>query len=335
MQIRTFEEAWTSTSTSTRHLIYGNGLTVGLDARFSFQELLGPTLTNMSDPLAQRLEEAPDVLDIETAVLKLRTPDPEEFTVEASDAPSEIGRTVREAIAFDRSLDAEVWRALGLALLEPHEDISDAVPTEKAKKAATFLSRFDKTFTLNLDLLWLWLQEEHPNLAPATGPTHVHGGLHLIANQPLGLRQGAAGSVEIDNVAEPGNYDRTLREVRASIKGGRFPALVLADRHTRKQKLIEWLDGALGRQPVFHQLGALDGTLFTFGWRATLTDRHLLDAVAKAPELDAICYGVFEPTEEKIRQEKAELQRVQEARAAHNLDGLDISLYDTTEILTG
>jgi hypothetical protein len=332
VQLPSFDAVWTSAPSSDRLLLYGNGLSIGLNERFKFEELLQPTLNRLSDPVARLLAEDPNVTDLETAVRTLRSRYTGNLASQTPSDPSEVAGVVEEAIAFDRALDEEVWRALGHALLEPHESARQVLSTETARRAAMFLSRFDEVFTLNLDLLWLLLQEEFPDVAPVQEPTHVHGGLHLIANQPMGLRQGAAGSVEIDNVVVPGDYDRTLQAVHQSIDAGRFPALVLADRHTYKRKQIEWFHGALGRESILTQIESLEGTLFTFGWEPSRNDLHLLEAIARAPGLDAVRHGIFQPNEKKVDDARRALHQAEKVRPGDLLD-LDIALYDTTDTL--
>lgn len=209
--------------------------------------------------------------------------------------------------------DAKAVReALIQTIHEVHPGAHFEIPAEQGEACGKFLSRFDKIFTVNYDLLLYWVILRNTKGFTdgfGSGETvngfrtfsknsscntfYLHGALHLFLNEKRDtLKRVLTGSTIINDIAET---------IRARVQ----PPLIVAE-GTANQKLSK-IRSVPYLEYCFDQFSNLTGALIIFGLSATEKDFHIYDAICESFNLKKVVYCVHEPRNnlDKIREELA------------------------------
>lgn len=330
--VSSLEAIWLQDESAWKHLLYGNGLARALDGRYAYSNLSESVLCRLPDDVVQAITDGSDTTDIESLVRNARAQSgTEDYSLLNSD-PEAVREKIDDAVDLDRSLDRDVWAALAYEILELQVEAPDSIEQDKAEAICEFISRFESLFTVNYDLLWLFLDEACSGSVSFPRPVHIHGGLHLMTNQPRGLYQGAGGSVEVEDLDEGQGYIEVLAKVRDKIDEGLLPALVSGDTHIRKRDRIDWTYGGLGQPHPLELVEDLEGSLYTFGWSGTCEDYHLIEAIGRAASLEGFYLGVYSIDDaEKLESAQQTLDQIQSERSKHGNQALRTEIYSTQD----
>jgi hypothetical protein len=198
------------------------------------------------------------------------------------------------------------------------QEIEDVIPS-----CITFLSLFDKVFTLNYDLLLYWVSLSDEARFPDgfglgderngfRGPFkkdaycsiyNLHGGLHLFRNGPDVEKRLAGTTGVIDAIAKTITVDK------------RFPIYVAEGTSPAKMARIKANDYLTH---CYEKLGSSAGSFFVFGHSAAPNDAHVHQAILQS-KITHLYFCIYEPTDNKIKTTAGELARYK-ARAGSKID---------------
>ncbi|MHB8585215.1 MAG: DUF4917 family protein [Thermoplasmatota archaeon] len=318
-----FRELFDADANPSRTLLYGNGLSISLDGRFNYRSLRAPVVARLNprlQALLNRPRRAPQV-DVEQLFLAYNEAvNDNNALVSAGLLPLHDG--VRDAIQVRDQLLDELSRAFLTEVIDIHRNLRSSIHRDKLQRVASFLRRFDRSYTLNYDLLWLLLLEVSER--PFPRPTPLHGALHFTTDRPSGLFGGAWQYAEVEDSAASGGetLESVVESVDDALRRGTMPAIVLASTWLEKVQKSHHIAECVGAAHDVDSLRQLTGSLYTYGWSATSVsrdfldellataernpglmksvwipgDQHILDAIAEAPKLKTLCMGVYSST---------------------------------------
>lgn len=302
-EIISFDEAIERTG-GDRTLLIGNGFSAEY---FNYATLLAASGLPEDDPVrglfaALRTNDFEAVVAaLETAVMVERAYD-EKTRAECLDADAQ---RVREALVT--------------AINATHPAHRDGLGDRFASSAA-FLAHFDRVFSLNYDLLLYWVNLEEAHLSDGfglgersgqfIGPFredaychiyNLHGGLHLFDN----------GLGEIIKAVDEG--DGVIATIGKTIQDKRKMPVYVAE-GTSAQK-VRKINSVPYLRHCLDQLRQTTSTLFVYGHSADENDAHIYSAIF-TPEVKHLYFGIWEPTEEKIRTLDGQLAKYQKVAGA-------------------
>jgi len=311
-EVISFEEAIQRTE-GDLSLLIGNGFSAEY---FNYATLLNASGLPDDDPVRKLFAQL-QTNDFEKAVRSLET---------AALVENAYGE---EARAECLEADAQrVREALVTAINTTHPAHRDQLK-DRFASSAVFLAHFDRVFSLNYDLLLYWVNLEKAHLSDGfglgertgqfLGPFredaychiyNLHGGLHLFDN----------GLGEIIKAVDEG--DGVIATIGKTIRDKRKMPVYVAE-GTSAQK-VRKINSVPYLRHCLDQLRQTTSTLFVYGHSADENDAHIYSAIF-TPEVKHLYFGVWEPTEEKIRAMDGQLAKYQKVAGA----GTDYTFFDS------
>ncbi|MCE9686143.1 DUF4917 family protein [Shewanella sp. AS16] len=204
--------------------------------------------------------------------------------------------------------DKEVLKeSLITAISSTHPDLPGEVEDNQYVAVRTFLSQFNKIFSINYDLLFYWARNKY-NLAPENYSTDdgfraqrcwegygtnqevhfLHGGLHIYDT----------GSY-IKKHACTDDGITIIEQVRNNLNAGNFPLFVSEPTYQKKKQRI---DHNPYLNYCYQALGDLSGTLFIHGHSMDENDKHIFNQI-KSSRVSKIFVSIYgnENTEPNTR----------------------------------
>ena len=287
---------------------------------------------------AKALFEALETTDFEVVIAALRKA-AKIAVVYLEDFPD-----VAETMNADASALREV---LVSAIAGSHPDLLSEISTVAYAACKQFLSRFERIFTLNYDLLLYWavMQSEiepdvEPNdgfRTPETGEAeyvtweiensygqkiyYLHGALHLFD----------AGS-ELQKFTWVNTGIRLTEQIREALEEEKYPMFVAEGTTEEKREKIKhhaYLTKA------YESFSRINGVLFIFGHSLAENDEHFLRLIERG-HIDDVYVGIFgDPKTKSNKKIIARAERMIEARQRHaarnrrrRLPELSVYFYD-------
>jgi len=266
------------------NVLLGNGFSIACRPEcFNYEALLEEATFDGATGDMRALFELLGTTDFERVIEHLRL-------------SAQIAEFYSQESAFVGALngDAEIVReALATTLAARHPDLPFDISTDEYTAVRTFLSSFDRTYTLNYDMLLYWavMQDGEPVVARNDGFTSpddpdaeyvvwepyldfgdqriffMHGGLHLYDR-----------GAEISKIT----YSRTsvplVEQIRAALAEGRYPLVVTEG--TSRDKEAQILHNAYLNHAL-RSFAKLGNALFIFGHSLAQNDEHILRRIAE------------------------------------------------------
>ena len=234
------------------------------------------------------------------------------------------GNTLIDDFVEDRRVLKDVLIA---TISNTHPDLPDEISEEQYVAVRTFLSQFNRIFSLNYDLLFYWARNKN-DLDPQNYSTDdgfrtgrrwegygtnqevyfLHGGLHIYDT-------GQA----IKKHAFNERGDTIIEQVRDNLENGNFPLFVSEPSYQKKKSRIT-------HNPYlnycYRELGKLNGALFIHGHSMDENDKHIFDRI-KSSSLRKIFVSLF-------GDECSDSNTRTKANARAYLEGIDkeVTFYD-------
>ncbi|KTD47879.1 hypothetical protein Lqui_2143 [Legionella quinlivanii] len=280
---------------SSNHLLLGNGFSISIEPRFNYKSLLDVAISKLPD--AKKLSST-----LCRLFQDLNTSDFEK-TLKYLIIAKKINE-VYDSLPIQKKLQSDIDN-IRQSFIESFLFVHPRYLPSVNEKHIKFISKFDKIFTTNYDLLlywiilqyyskerkdgfgylglpgtpWLvnpiWINEEVQNTF------YLHGGFHLYS-QTFTYKETA--EVHEDE------YISLLSKINEKIEENIYPLIVLEGSSDEKLLVI---NSSPYLQNSFKALGKLKGNLFVFGSSLNMhSDKHLIDQL-KISELDKIYIGYF------------------------------------------
>lgn len=294
-----FEEALARTADEDRALLIGNGFSAEY---FNYRDLLDKSGLEPGTPVRD-LFDALGTVDFETVVRTLEATIVVERVYGQADHANQIeadAQTVREALVNSIS--------------STHPAHRDELAF-KYDSSAAFLGNFSTVFTLNYDLLLYWVNLEKLALKDGFGLGKPAGSFHgpfseeaycHIYNLHGGLHLFESGAGEIMKAVHQGaGVIATIS--KEIVEGRRFPLYVAEGTSSQKMRKI---NSVAYLRHCYDTLRANSAVLFVFGHSADENDAHIYRAIF-ASEAKQIFFGVFHPTDEKLKALDGQLAKYQ------------------------
>lgn len=305
-----FDEALNRSAGAKRHLLLGNGFSMGWNRdAFSYETLRQKAdLTSLSCD-GDALFDALHTSDFEVVIDRL------------GGMGSLLGVYEPGAALIDQSAaDAEIIReALAVALAGHHPDHVGAVLAKQYLAARRFLQHFDRVFSVNYDLLLYWstLQDEiddlevvgddgfrdDPDDEGADWVTWDNAGSRR--NQTVHYLHGALHLFDAGDRLKKLTWKRTavplLDQIREALGRGEYPLVVTEGTSAEKLRKIDhsaYLSGS------YRSFGNIQHALFIYGHSLAENDDHILNLIVrgKVSRLYISLYGDPEgPNNRRIR----------------------------------
>jgi hypothetical protein len=343
--LKTFRECFESASIAggKKHLLLGNGFSVGAHARFRYGALFEQ---------AKRSKLSAHVVGL---FKRYGTTNFEEI-LKVLDDGSWLARYYKLRVT-DRQLNmVKDYRALKKAMVsaiaKTHPDVPSDVGEEKLRACLSCISSFDNVYTLNYDELLYWasvLDDQFPFedgfgreaetpgeicifLPTGSDSKHLyflHGALHLFSEDGE-VKKHVWKTTGIPLVAN----------VRASIEDKRYPLVVSEGKSIDKKRRIE---ASSYLSYCWRKLENIQGSLFIFGHSLSIQDEHLMEAIANntsLPRLYVSLHGDYKSknNHEVIRRAKAVVLRRNQVLASKKTgrrikkDSLDLQFFQSESV---
>lgn len=285
-QVRTFAEALAECAGETKHVLLGNGFSRALfNDIFAYEALFLRADFAALDPKVREAFGALGTMDFEVVMKALRNAS-ELVNLYQPEQGGLVERLRRDAIALRE--------VLAQTVADNHPARPSDVPPAAYSACRTFLSHFDKVYTLNYDLLlyWTMMQSEVPPRIqdpddgfrrPEDGPAeyvtwnpseskyqrvfYLHGALHLFD----------AGAI-LKKMTWVNTGLALIDQIRSALSQNYFP-LVVSEGTTDEKKDRIFHSGYLTRG--YRSFADIGGALFTFGFAMSENDDHWLRCIAK------------------------------------------------------
>lgn len=271
-----------------KNLLLGNGFsTVFAPDVFGYDSLFNTAKQSLSSRMKEVFERAGET-NFERA---LRLYDDAIWLAQVYQ--KELGKTIEH----ERD---EIRNLLIQAILDNHPDDQSFMTKEAREKAYAFLKQYSNIFTTNYDLIlyWISMQEmkskgswddgfrKRDGILCFTGFEdssriyYIHGALHYV-------RSGSF----LKKLSWSIDHDRLKTLITSSITNGDYPVFVAEGRWDKKQSQIE---NDFYLRSCFDALNAMHGVLVVFGHSLNPDfDRHILERILNASNLERIYFGVF------------------------------------------
>lgn len=320
-QMMTFAEALAECAGETKHVLLGNGFSRALfNDIFAYEALFLRADFAALDPKVREAFGALGTMDFEVVMKSLRNAG-ELVNLYQPEQAGLVERFRRDAIALRE--------VLAQTVADNHPARPSDVPTAAYSACRTFLSHFEKVYTLNYDLLLYWTMmrsEVPPSIPdpddgfrqPEDGPAeyvnwnpseskyqrifYLHGALHLFD----------AGAI-LKKMTWVNTGLALIDQVRAALAQNYYP-LVVSEGTTDEKKDRIFHSGYLTRG--YRSFADIAGALFTFGFAMSENDDHWLRCIGKG-KTKVLAVGLYgDPASDanrRIRQRAAALpgQRAQ------------------------
>lgn len=288
---------------NTKHLLLGNGFSIGCDPVFSYGSLYeAAKIAGLSDR-AQQVFETLGTNNFEGVMHLLENI---QWAGQLYGLPDDGVRDIQSDIEI-------IKETLVQAVSESHLDHSGLVNDEKKAFALEFLSPYKNVFTTNYDLLLYWIdmsikpppfgdgfrppvdEPDSPylvfteRLGGRSGMFYLHGALHLYLS---------GGELRKHSWVRTGL--RLTELIRASLEEGEYPLFVAEGTPEGKLEQIQ-RHGYLWY--CLDKLARIKGPLVVYGHALGPSDAHIVDTLADNVELPEIIVGLYENPANVFNQE--------------------------------
>lgn len=297
--MQTFQEAIDSVGDDSKpSIVLANGFSQAWDSRiFNYKNLFEAADFGDRNAVIRLLFDNLNTYDFEAISKQLTAA---ETVLKAYDH----NNVLIESIVTDRDV---LKNSLITAISDTHPDLPNEITDDQYVAVRTFLSQFNKIFSLNYDLLFYWARNKC-NLAPENYKTDdgfrashrwighgtdqnvyfLHGGLHIY---DMGHY--------IEKHVCTNDGVTIIEQVRENLEDGNFPLFVSEPTHEKKRQRI---DHNPYLNYCFQALRNLSGSLFIHGHSMSEHDKHIFDQI-KSSRVSKIFVSIYgdEDTAENTR----------------------------------
>jgi len=282
------------TSSKTRHLLLGNGFSIGCDPVFTYGSLYDAAVQAGLGERAQVIFSRMGTNNFEGV---MRLLDDSHFVAATYGLVSEQRSDMLDDLEM-------VKKALVEAVAHSHLPHTGAVPDEKKAAAAHFIAPYQSVFSTNYDLLLYWVNmaaadrppfgdgfredDADPDapslvfsekLGSAKGIYYLHGGLHLFT-QSGALRKHCWRR----------SHKPLIELILEALAKGGYPLFVAEGTPEKKLEQIRsnaYLSYALGK------LSRIESPLVIYGHALGRSDSHITDTITNNEKIKAVYVGLF------------------------------------------
>lgn len=273
----------------TKHLLLGNGFSIGCDPVFQYDSLYKEAVKAGLSVRVQALFKKLGTNNFEGAMRLLN---------DSHWVAKEYGLINGEDSDMLKDKEA-IKKALIQAVAMTHLDDASTIPSSKKQLASSFLQDYQNVFTTNYDLLLYWMvmdssrtlfqdgfrnDPDDPSSLIFSDPPgrnkgifYLHGALHLFYED---------GEVKKHAWSKTGKKLTTL--VREGLKKERYPLFVAEGDHEKKLDQIQrssYLGYCLGK------LSRIEGPLVIYGHSLSF-DAHIVDRIVRNHKLSTVYIGL-------------------------------------------
>jgi hypothetical protein len=284
----TYNDVMTECGSSTRHILLGNGFSIGCDEVFRYPKLYDYAVKKGLSEKAQKLFAYLGTSNFEGV---LRLLDDTKFVSEVYELVGcNSGKDIDADLALIKNILVEV-------IAENHLDFPSMVSDEKKNCCAGFLRDYKHIFTTNYDLLLYWMlmhdlnnvafsdgfrdaEDDHDilifaaKLADDRGVLFLHGALHLFV---------AGGEVRKHSWNKSGVPILDL--VRNGVRNKQYPLFIAeGDGEKKKDQIVR--NGYLSY--AWSKLKKIEAPLIVYGHSLSSSDSHVTDAIAENTALPVV-----------------------------------------------
>ena len=295
--ILTFAEALEDASGyAKRHALLGNGFSIACRPdRFTYGALFEEATFDGASADIHALFELLGTTDFERVVELLRV------AAGLCDAYATTDPDISARLRRDAGI---VCDALARVLAAKHPDNHYDITEDEYIAARTFLSHFERIYSVNYDMLLYWtvMQEVGPDVVRndgfgnpededaeyvawqpyATFPSqrvfYLHGSLHLYDS-----------GVELAKITWSRTQVPLVTQIRDALAQGRYPLIVTEG--TSTEKVTKILHSAYLNHAI-RSFSRITGALFVYGLSLTPNDQHLLQRITESP-LEALYVSIY------------------------------------------
>ncbi len=322
-----------------RHVLLGNGFSIGAHAKFSYGTLYEQAKQATLPDHVMELFDCFGTTNFEQVMRQLDNA--QRLADHYRLVPTDDDRDMRS--------DYEALKdALVSAIADTHPAVPGEVGENKLSSCSAFLDRFHTIFTTNYDLLLYWAsvsqfqdgfgrEQDTPEEYVVFRQESVRGKFIYFLHGALHLT--TAGG-EVRKFVWSTTGIPLMQQVEAALDQRHYPLVVSEGSHTDKAIRIEassYLSWA------FRRFENIQGTLFTYGSALSHQDRHLLEAIARNQRLKSLVVGVYgDPSSEPNSGLMATAQRLRTRRKEHHPGSrsdrrrgpheLDVRFYDAGSV---
>jgi hypothetical protein len=321
-----------------KHLLLGNGFSIGCDNRFAYPNLYQYACAKGLSLRAQAIFQRLGTNNFEGVMRLLE---------DARWVAKEYG--VRDQAVLSAMSDdlATVKNALVEAIAETHLDHTGDVPDEKKARCLEFLSKYHNVFTTNYDLL-LYLvamsgaddvkvQDGFRSDVDDPDSEYLVFREHTKDNKGMFFLHGALHMYVVDGSVRKHSWirsgERLTNLVRSGLESGDYPLFVAEGTAEKKRQQIQqsgYLSYCLGK------LERIQNALVVYGHSLGDSDSHIQRTVADNPDLQRLAIGVYGGdltsdggTAIKIAADFIQRRRKQWERKNAKYKSLEIIFYDS------
>lgn len=295
-RVLTFEEALVEADSPRPHLLLGNGFSIAWRPEiFQYQALLDAADFASLSIDGRTLFDALSTTDFERVIHALRT----SARVLAEYEPTQVSLVERLASDADAIKDE-----LARVIADKHPDLPGALTSDEFASAASFLSPFDRIYTLNYDLLLYWTamnasgsvsaddgfraDVDDPGASYVTWDSsgrsrsqrlfYLHGALHLFDEGD-----------RLTKFTWIRTQIRLIDQVRAALDRDAYPLVVTEGSSEEKFAKINhhaYLSHG------YRSFAGIGGTLFIFGHSLAENDWHVLRLIPQNTSLRKVFLSV-------------------------------------------
>lgn len=293
-----FREALDDASNfSKTHVLLGNGFSIACRPdRFTYGALFEDATFEGASADVRAVFELLGTTDFERVVEVLR------LAGELCEVYGCADPTLSERLLKDASV---VRDALAQVLAAKHPDTPFEIDEAQYVAARTFLSHFERIYSVNYDMLLYWalMRDVGPNVASNDGfgnseeeedadyvawkpyvtfksqrVFYLHGSLHLYDS-----------GAELAKITWSRTQIPLVTQIREALETGRYPLIVTEG--TSREKVTKILHNAYLNHAI-RSFASISGALFLYGLSLAPNDEHLLRRIADG-DLTALYVSVY------------------------------------------
>lgn len=307
-----FEEAIAQSHAEGKrpHVLLGNGFSRACrNDIFAYDALFERADFRTLSPTAREVFEVLDTVDFEEVMRGLDT---------AAKLVELYAPGQAELVDRLRQDSLGLREVLVKAIAESHPDLPSAIPRERYAACRRFLSKFDKIFTLNYDLLLYWalmqvdLEPEVPCddgfRTPEDPAPYVTWEPENIYNQNVYYLHGALHLFDSGTEVQKYTWINTgiplIEQIREALGNGLYPLFVAEGTSKAKLRKIRHSANLARAERALMSIG---GTLFVYGHSLSENDDHIYRAIlsSKVTRLWISIYGNPESEDNRRKIQRA------------------------------
>ena len=316
-ELLTFQDALDCTP-GNRHLLLGNGFSRACRNDLFAYDALFVTAKDHLHPRVMNAFKALNTTDFEKVMRALQEA---EFLLKAySPKDSGLASQLRYDAASLRTILANV-------IASNHPERSDEILDSQFRSCRVFLNNFQRTYTLNYDLLLYWalmkddiddlhLKSDDGFRQPEDGPAeYVAWDMNAPGQQNIFYMHGALhvfdAGAEIQKYTWSNTGIALIDQIREALETGRYPLYVTEG--TSQSKLERIMHSSyLSRG--YRSLSQIAGSLFIYGHSLHINDEHVLKCI-RASKVKDVYVSIFgDPHSEENQQVMNRAQSLTSAR---------------------